>query len=60
MLLATSNSIEGITKLINKYFHSSAYTVLPSLEIINPHVNITTDFRVVKIKARYRFERLGV
>lgn len=58
MLLATSSSIDGIAKLINKYFHSDAYTVLPSLEITHPRINITPDFCVTKSKARYRFESI--
>lgn len=55
MLIASSNTIEGLTTLINSYWYSTKYSVDPeTLQIIHPEKEIT-GFRVEKKGKRYRF-----
>lgn len=55
-LLATAGTIDGITKLINKFWFSTLYTVNPDTLAIE-HPNKTTENYAVRLKAgRYRFE----
>ena len=57
-LLASAGTVEGIEKLINRYFYSTTWRVNPeTLEIWNEKLEKALDgFRVVKKGRRYRFE----
>ena len=57
-LLASAGTVEGVEKLINGYFYSTAWRVNPeTLEVWNEKLGKTLDgFRVVKKGRRYRFE----
>lgn len=58
-LLASSNTIAGITQMVNKFWYSEAYTVDPTtLRICHPEKDVNAKVRIVKVKNRYRFESI--
>jgi hypothetical protein len=61
-LLASAVSIENINKMINLYFYSVKQIIETKdkniFNIINANGTKLKNFRVIKIKDRYRFEQL--
>jgi len=53
-LLASSPTIQGIEKMLNKYMYSEKYTITEDLTIKHPEKNINDCFKVVCKKGRYR------
>lgn len=59
ILLASSSTLEGITRLVDEYFCGGGWwTIHPhSLEILDPDGGTAPrEFRVVRKGRRYRFE----
>lgn len=56
-LLATSDTIDGITSMINRYWYSSSYRVNPETLVIEHPSNDTSGYQVRLHKGRYRFEK---
>ena len=59
-LLATSPTLEGIVKMINKFWYSESYSLMPTSHptvwnISRPD-KLMTDYRVMLKSGRYRFE----
>ena len=58
-LLASSNSLAGIQKLVNDFWYSDRYSVNPeTLAIEHPEYEAPTQARVIRKGGRYRFEML--
>lgn len=59
-LLASSPTIEGIERMVNKYAHSDSYVVhVETLEILNVKgFPVPKHWRIVRKSKRYRFERV--
>lgn len=54
-LLASSASLDGMTKLINEYWCGESYTINPETLTIEG-LKHPEDFRIIKKRKRYRFE----
>lgn len=58
-LLATSNSLSGISRMINQYFLSCQYSVSEDLKITHGMGrDINKDYIVKKVRSRYQFHRI--
>lgn len=59
-LLASSTTIEGIERMVNKYACSDSYIVhVDTLKIVNVKgFPVPKHWRIVKKSKRYRFERV--
>ncbi len=53
-LLASSPTLSGIEKMLNKYLYSEKYTISEDLTINHPERNINDAFKVVNKKGRYK------
>jgi len=54
ILIASSSTIPGIEKMLNKYMCSEKYTINKDLTINHPEKNINDCFKVICKKGRYR------
>lgn len=58
-LLASSPTLEGITKMLNRFYYSTRWTVDPeTLAIKHPEKDVTGRLRVVLKRGRYRLEKI--
>lgn len=62
-LLASSPTLEGITKVISDYFFGSTITLdkvsdRPEVHSVSNKRGVLPDYRVVKKGKRYRFEEV--
>ena len=53
--LASSNTIEGLEVLINKYFYSTSYKINPNDFTLSNNKGINNNFEVKFIKNKYVF-----
>lgn len=58
-LLASAQTLEKITTLINQFWYSTSYTIDPeTLQIQHPTRTPPAGFQITKQGSRFRFERV--
>ena len=57
VLVGSSNSKEGLEKIINDYLYSSNWIIKDNLDLYNTKLEkVSSNYRIIQKKNRWRFE----